>query len=462
MKKAVSIFIMILALFAFSSAQQKDSTKAPDQTATSADEKITNLKGEVDGLNESYAETKATVGALSKIKVSGYIQAQYQVADVMNVLSLNGFKSPGVRQAFLIKRGRLKTTYDAGLCQYVLEIDATQDGVGLKDAYASFKEPWMKALGLTIGSQDRPFGYEVGYSSSMLESPERSRMIGNLFPKEKDLGAMLEFAQEEGPVSFLNAKVGVFNGMTNILNENDENKDVIGRLGVKLPFQDIGLDVDGGVSGYAGKVTVNDSNKTTGGTAYTLDAGSHSWIAATGQKGKTFDRQYFGGDLQLFYATPVIGGTCLKGEYIQGKQPTTGTGADFYNDADPKTAAVVAPLYNREFAGYYVYFIQNIDPASLQLVVKYDSWDPNTKVNAADFTNTTTTLNAGDIAYTTIGFGLLYYVPWASNIRCMLFYEMPKNEKLTNVTSGSLAKYAVNNTSGTNLNLLTFRVQVKF
>jgi hypothetical protein len=39
---------------------------------------------------------------------------------------------------------------------------------------------------------------------------------------------------------------------------------------------------------------------------------------------------------------------------------------------------------------------------------------------------------------------------------------MPKNEKLTNVTSGSLAKYAVNNTSGTNLNLLTFRVQVKF
>jgi hypothetical protein len=320
----------------------------------------------------------------------------------------------------------------------------------------------MKALGLTIGSQDRPFGYEVGYSSSMLESPERSRIIGNLFPKEKDLGAMLEFAQEEGPLSFLNVKAGVFNGMTNILNENDDNKDIIGRLGVKLPFQDIGLDVDGGFSGYSGKVTDNDSNKTTGGTAYTLDAGSHSWIAATGQKGKTFDRQYFGGDLQLFYATPVIGGTCLKGEYIQGKQPTTSTGADFYNDADPKTAAVVAPLYNREFAGYYVYFIQNIDPASLQLVVKYDSWDPNTKVNAADFTNTTTTLNAGDIAYTTIGFGLLYYVPWASNIRCMLFYEMPKNEKLTNVTSGSLAKYAVNNTSGTNLNLLTFRVQVKF
>jgi hypothetical protein len=96
-------------------------------------------------------------------------------------------------------------------------------------------------------------------------------------------------------------------------------------------------------------------------------------------------------------------------------------------------------------------------------VLKYDYWDPNTKVASSDFTNATTTLTAGDIAYSTLGLGLLYYVPWASNIRCMLFYEMPKNEKLTNLTTGAtLLQYAVNNTSKTNLNLLTFRVQVKF
>jgi hypothetical protein len=462
MKKAVSIFIMVLALFAFSSAQQKDSAKAPDQAATSTDEKITNLKGEVDGLNESYAETKATVGALSKIKVSGYIQAQYLDYDVNNVLSLNGVKSTYVRQAFMIKRGRLKTTYDGGLCQYVLEIDVTQDGVGMKDCYAMFKEPWMKALSLTVGSMDRPFGYEVGYSSSMLESPERSKMIGYLFPKEKDLGAMLEFAQEEGPLSFLNVKVGAYNGMTNILNEDDQTKDVIGRLGVKIPLPDIGLDIDGGVSGYAGMMT--DFDTTSGGRAYTMDDNAHQWVLTTGQKGKTFDRQYEGADLQLFYTIPgfgpMIGSTCLKGEFAQGKHPTKVSADDFYSiTVSPPTSDA---LYNREVMGYYFYFIQNIDPASLQFVLKYDYWDPNTKVSATDFTNTTTTLTAGDIAYSTLGIGLLYYVPWASNIRCMLFYEMPKNEKLTNVTAGSLLKYANNNTSATNVNLLTARIQVKF
>jgi hypothetical protein len=465
MKKVSLSLLSILAVVGIAFAQTKDTTAAEtNQTTASADEKITNLKGEVDGLSESYAETKSTVAALSKIKVSGYIQAQYLVNDVMNVLSLNGVKSPYVRQAFLIKRGRLKTTYDAGLCQYVLEIDVTQDGVGMKDAYASFKEPWMKALSLTVGSMDRPFGYEVSYSSSMLESPERSKMIGYLFPKEKDLGAMLEFAQEEGPLSFLNVKAGVYNGMTNILNEDNDYKDIIGRIGFKAPFQEIGLDIDGGVSGYKGLMT--DVDTTTGGRAYSMDASNHQWDLTTGQKGKTFDRQYFGADLQLFYATPVIGGTCVKGEYVQGKHPTKAGADDFYSiTVAPPTSDA---LFNREIMGYYAYFIQNIDPANLQLVVKYDFWDPNTTISATDFTNANTSLTAGaaltagDIAYSTLGLGLLYYLPWAQNIRCMLFYEMPKNEKLTNVTNGTLAKYANNNTSATNLNLLTARVQVKF
>jgi hypothetical protein len=293
----------------------------------------------------------------------------------------------------------------------------------------------------------------------MLESPERSKIIGYLFPKEKDLGAMLEFAQEEGPLSFLNIKAGVYNGMTNILNENNDYKDIIGRVGFKAPFQELGLDIDGGVSGYSGKVT--DADSTTTGRAYTINTTSHQWDLSTGNRGKTFDRQYFGGDIQLFYATPVIGGTCIKGEYIQGKHPTKVGSDDFYNNNPPPTTDAV---FNREIMGYYAYFIQNLDPANLQLVVKYDYWDPNTKVDATDFTNTTTTLTSGDIAYSTWGFGILYYLPWASNIRCMAYYEMPKNEKLTNVTDPKslLFKYANNNTSATNLNLMTLRVQVKF
>jgi hypothetical protein len=103
-----------------------------------------------------------------------------------------------------------------------------------------------------------------------------------------------------------------------------------------------------------------------------------------------------------------------------------------------------------------VYFIQNIDPASLQLVLKYDVYDPNTKVKAADFSSTSN-LTAADIAYSTLGFGFLWYVPWAPNIRCMLFYEMPKNEKLSS-PAASLAKYTNDLTD----NLLTLRIQTKF
>jgi len=471
MKKAVTMAMSLAAIVFAAVAQNNDSTatkQGQNEKTPAVEEQIANIKGSVDGLNESYLETKSSVAALSKIKVSGYIQAQYMVADVKNSLSAMYSVPAGKvaattygRQEFMIKRGRLKTTYDAGLAQYVLELDATQDGVGIKDAYAAFSEPWLKAFKLTMGAMDRPFGYEVSYSSSQLESPERSRIIGNVFPKEKDLGAMLEFAQEDGPLSWFNFKGGVYNGMTNITDEDDDYKDLIGRAGVKFPFPQAGLDIEGGVSGYFGKVT--DFDTTSGGRAYKVNG--TAWQVTTGQKGDLFDRKYYGADLQLYYATPVIGGTCLKGEYIQGYHPTKGGASDFYGSGASVTMA--DPVYQRQIAGYYAYFIQNIDPASLQLVVKYDLWDPNTQVSESDFVDnatTKTTLTNQDLAYSTWGFGALYYLPWAPNVRLQLYYEIPKIEKLDAskvAATSSLFKYT-SYTSATNLNMLTFRVQFKF
>lgn len=487
MKKLIFALLAIFATFTLSTAQPADSTASKaksgenetNQTPASTEEQIANVKGEVDGLNESYLETKATVGALAKIKVSGYIQAQYMVADVKNGALSATYNVPGnaigktvySREAFLIKRGRLKTTYDAGLAQYVLELDATQDGVGVKDAYASFSEPWLKLFKATIGAMDRPFGYEVSYSSSQLESPERSRIIGNLFPKEKDIGAMIEFAQEDGPMSWLNIKGGYYNGMTNITDEDDDYKDLIGRVGVKIPLQQAGFDIEGGASGYFGNVT--DYDTTGAGTGIAgrefepTNSATTGWTMTTGQKGKLFKRDYFGADLQLYYATPVIGGTCLKGEYIQGYHPTKSGAADFYGSGASVTAGNA--IYERPISGFYAYFIQNIDPASLQIVLKYDVYDPNTKVKAGDFTTANTAAGATaltnqDLAYSTFGFGLLYYLPWAPNLRLQLYYEMPKFEKLdaTKVAAASPLYSYTSFNSGNNMNLLTFRVQTKF
>jgi hypothetical protein len=469
MYKIIMTVVSLVAFSGFIYAQEKDSASKEENTQTaSVDENLTNLKGKVDGLEESYLETKSTVASLSKIKVSGYIQAQYQVADVKGVLSsMYSVPSNKIassiygRQAFLIKRGRLKTTYDAGLSKYVLELDATQDGVGVKDAYVSFSEPWLKWFTVTMGSMDRPFGYEVGYSSSSLESPERSKMIGNLFPKEKDIGAMIEVDPQVEALDWFNFKGGVYNGMTNITDEDDDYKDLIGRAGFKAPFRELGLSIDGGASGYFGKVTDFDTTTGTNGRAFYMDG--TSWKVANGQKGKTFDRKYFGVDMQMYYATPVIGGTCIKGEYIQGHHPTKGGASDFYGSGASVTAADA--VYQRLINGYYVYFIQNIDAANFQLVVKYDMWDPNTKVKASDFSDATTTLTNQDLAISTLGFGGIMYLPWSNNVRLQLYYEIPKYEKLdagkiasTNKSLYKYTKYASNN----NLNMLTFRIQYKF
>ncbi len=91
----------------------------------------------------------------------------------------------------MIRRGRVKFAYEGKLSQFVLQIDATEKGVALKDAYINFKDPWLQMFTLQAGVFDRPFGFEVHYSSSMRESPERARITQTLFPQERDLGAML-------------------------------------------------------------------------------------------------------------------------------------------------------------------------------------------------------------------------------------------------------------------------------
>ena len=224
----------------------------------------------------------------------------------------------------------------------------------------------------------------------------------------------------------------------------------------------------GGASGYFGKVTDYDTTGAgTGIAGREFEPSNTGWTMSTGQKGKLFKRDYFGADLQLYYATPVIGGTCLKGEYIQGYHPTKAGAADFYGSGASVTAGNA--IYERQISGFYAYLVQNIDPASLQIVLKYDVYDPNTKVAAGDFTTANTAAGATaltnqDLAYSTVGFGLLYYLPWAPNIRLQLYYEMPKFEKLdaAKVAAASpLFSYTTFN-SGNNMNLLTFRVQTKF
>jgi hypothetical protein len=417
-----------------------------DTSNVATKDDVAEVKGAVDGLNESFLETKATVDALKKIKISGYIQAQWQLADNNGAASFAGGNFPAnLKSRFLVRRGRVKVNYDNTSSQYVLQIDVTQSGVGIKDAYASFKEPWLNSFSLTGGVFDRPFGFEISYSSSSREAPERSRLFQTLFPGERELGVKLEYSTESGPLSFLNLKAGLFNGTGPTAVENDNNKDFIGRLGFSFPFTDVNLAVDGGISAYIGKVQSNTKY------IYKYDGASKMAVDSTSTNlGTDYKRNYVGADLQIYYDLPVIGGFSLRGEYIAGTQPGLSGSNTFYNSTDSKAA-----LYSRKFNGYYVNYIQNIGEKN-QFVLKYDVLDPNSEVSGDQIGVKGANLSTGDVKYSTLGIGWIYH--WDGNVKLVLYYDMVKNEKVNAAATGSLAPFKEDLKD----NVLTFRIQYKF
>jgi phosphate-selective porin len=452
-KLMITIPVLFTVLFAQESsntvAQSEDETSsAVTSESDNSSEKISDLEGKVNGLEESYLETKATVSKLAKLKLSGYIQAQWQYAETLGVqTSMAGSKfDKETDNRFFIRRGRIKFNYDNGLNQYVLQFDASSSGFEIKDAYLTLTEPWLKYFTATMGIFDRPFGYEISYSSSMRESPERSRVYQTLFPKEREIGAKLSFAGDKGFWSYINAKYGIFNGVTTLQLENDDNKDQIFRVGFEIPLRNAGMGIDGGFSGYIGKVTNTDT--TTKGVSYEMDG--KVFKKSTGQKGKDFDRQYLGFDLQYYLDIPVIGGLTLRGEYLWGVQPGTSSSSSFYQPSSGGTPN--GAIYSRNFSGAYLYWVQCWG-TQLQSVVKADYYDPNMDVEKNDIGVSGSGTGAADLAYLTGGVGLIYN--WDENLKFMLYYDVPKNEKTSSLSD---KKYAHDYKD----NVFTLRVQYKF
>lgn len=432
---------------------------AGDQEQAATKGELEEVKGAVQGLSESAMEYRGFVDALRKIKVSGYVQTQWRSTDLMNTAYPIGNFSGGqfggnVKNVFQVRRGRVKVTYDNVITQFVVQIDAIQTGVVLKDAYLSVTEPWTNSFGLQAGVFDRPFGYEISYSSSSRETPERSRVYQTLFPGERELGAKVFYAPQSGPLSFLRADVGVFNGSGPSANDYDSNKDLIGHIAAQIPLGDMNAALDVGVSGYVGSVRNNTKYLYTmgalanGSPGFVVDSVGTNVSAPVG-------RTYVGVDAQVYLDVPSIGGAIVRGEYVAGKQPGTSS-----STTSPSTQPATG-IYRREFSGFYVYYVQNLGDRN-QIVVKYDAYDPNTKVAAADFQSGNTVgaggLTVTDIKFSTLGFGLVHY--WDDNVKFMLYYEIVSNEELTGITgaSSSLSPYVDNARD----NVLTFRTQYRF
>ena len=390
------------------------------QTVDSLKDVIDKHEGKINALDERVLVNEADLGKLNKIKVSGYIQAQWEYYGKDLV------KANEPTNTFYIRRARIKFTYEpVDGVKFVLQPDLSTGNLTLKDAYAVVNIPKLKDVTLWAGQFNRP-DYEVEYSSSQREVFERSRVIRAIYPGEREIGLKLEYIGSTIPLKFqLMAMNGNFTGAQ--AKDFDSKKDLMGRLVYSVKLPNAGLGIDFGANGYYGGNRLK-YNTFVSDLEGKLDSTSY-------KAGDYLDKNWIGAEIQIF--ADVLGGLAVKGEYVAGVNSASST-------TNQSSTAKIAdmrkdPSKLRNFSGYYLYLIKNIGPKN-EVVARYDYYDPNTDLSGDAAKN--------ELYYKTWTFAWQYYLN--DNIRLSLQYEMPKNE--------------INTTNPSNLRDNTFgiRVQAKF
>jgi len=415
-------------------------------------------KDSIQIMQEDIENLQSGVKKLQKLKISGYFQVQSEFAQEWASTKVGGTTSyqanrdseKGNFHRFGVRRGRVKITWDESMGQAVFQLDMTENGVGIKDAYVKVWDPWLKIVTLTGGVFDRPFGDEISYSSSRRESPERSQVFQALFPDERDLGVMLTLAAPKGSaIEGLKLDAGLFCGNGIRRNEHGRMSDLIAHLKYDKKWSKIAFGI--GASLYHGKVNNGDTLR------WTVE--DSKWTSEIVEKNHLNKRQYFGLDAQFSVETKW-GITNIRGEYLLGTQPST-PGAFNSPRGNPNTYGMVNPAdffsHLRKFTGGHVYFIQDIYKTPLTVVFKYGYLNPNTEIKGNAVSNRT------DIANNYYGMGLLWKV--TSYIRLQAYYDMAVNEKSDNVSiTKTTAKQGTDRDYSKTVaaNLFTLRLQYKF
>ncbi len=414
-----------------------------------------------DSLKKSIDQTKKEIELLKNLHVTGWVQAQFQVAESKGVDSYDGGAfAPNQYNRFMIRRGRVKFTYKQKFSQYVLQVNATERGVNLVEIFAKATDPWTKSLSLTAGVMNRPFGYEIQQSSAVRETPERSRYYQMLTPNERDLGAMLTFEPIKGKKLYgLKIDAGMYSGngiavpgTTSInmagLIDTDNYKDFMGRIHYKRNFWKDNIELGIGASHYNGGIAY--TNNKIYDQLVTGVNGMKSWTVSkdtisTNWKGEKAPRVYSGAELQ-FSIKSKIGITQIRAEYTFGTQSGSLTDTRSPNTTIRNGANTAI----RQFDGGNVYFVQRIGKTKHEVVAKYEWYDPNKKLSEKDF-GIGSTFSGAELKYTMLGLGYVYY--WDANVKFMVYYNLVHNEK-----GDGIAGF----TKDVKDNVLTVRMQYRF
>lgn len=373
------------------------------------------------------------------LRIGGYIQPQFQVAGSKGIRSFEGGDfSAKVSNRFMLRRSRVRIDYvhledgKKPSVQIVFQFDANERGFTMRDVWGRVFENNAKLFSFTMGMFARPFGFETNLSSSDRETPERGRMNQTLMRSERDLGAMitLDSRRKDNLLKYLKADIGLFNGQgINASGDFDNSKDIIGNITLKPYRLSKQITVGAGTSILYGSLLQNTkyvykTNTVAGVKRVTVDS-------AAGNLDKTSPRHYYGANAQIKYKNKKGLTTEFRAEFITGTQ--TGTAA---SSETPNALVTGADGFHiRNFNGAYFYLLQHIFNTKNLLMIKYDWYDPNTKVSGNEIGIAGGNFSAANIKYQTIGFGYLNYL--TENVKVLLYYARVINEKtqLTGFTS---------------------------
>lgn len=321
------------------------------------------------------------VAAASELKLTlgGFIQTQIETGDVFAFEGRFQSGSGEIKDRFRIRRARINVSGDyAEEFDFKLEGEFSQsdttltvrDATGRTLASSSTRTAfggtdlfanWHRfpELNVKVGQYKAPFGLEQLTSDTKLFTSERSLVTTALTP-ERQIGVMLWgkplatlWSEQKDLLSY---SVGVFNGTGRNITTNDNNEFIyVGRVEVMaMKSKILNQDASGklGANGFSSR---DDAGNNVSGVLRESSDGSLAGFSLP----SAAERTAYG-----FDASVHVGPFDFVGEYLSERIGT-------------RTVNGLAPLFTGFRAdGYYLQSSYFVLPKKLQLVTKWESFDP--------------------------------------------------------------------------------------
>lgn len=212
---------------------------------------IEEIKGWIEGQNESLPIMEQDILQLKNFKGTNYIQMQYRDANNVdgtgNFAGQHSFQLRRIRFGFgyqIDSKASMKVSFDGGA-------GTDQRGFELKDAILNYDiAPSTHIQGTTLSAGQMPIilGYELQRSSSEREFPERLTFNRRMMNGERSRGAMITHGLNENSLVY----AGLFTPLT-VSDAEQSGKAPVGKVGGLLGAKYYNKNMEFGAAYFLGK-----------------------------------------------------------------------------------------------------------------------------------------------------------------------------------------------------------------